>query len=184
MPIFIRIVPTPTIFYGRAAELIPEGLAEVTAGTKPAAICDLGNRLFGFRQHLTSLLQAVASDIFYRGHVQSILEQTEAGSFTDMSRLRQLLDGNRLPRVFMKVNHQHLDLIIRILTCVPLFHGRTGQFKNLQPDFGQGFPKLEFVAPFLFGEFKGLLDFLLNRCLGGIVRVQRDNLHSGSGGQR
>jgi len=28
MPIFIRIVPTPTIFHGRTAERIPEGLTD------------------------------------------------------------------------------------------------------------------------------------------------------------
>lgn len=66
---FYQNCATPTIFHGRAAELIPEGLAEITAGTKSATICDLGNRFFGLCQHLTSLLQTVASDVFYRGHV-------------------------------------------------------------------------------------------------------------------
>lgn len=93
---YITIVPMLPVLPRGAAKLLPEGFSEITAGTKTAAVGDLGNGKVCLSEKLAGLLQAVISDVGQRCHAQIVLKEPEAYPFADIHGSGKLIYGKGL----------------------------------------------------------------------------------------
>ena len=74
-----------SVLGGRTAELLPEGLCEITHVLKSTADCNVGYFLRGFRKQLCGVLDPVLLQILNGSGSDGIAETAQAFTLTDRS---------------------------------------------------------------------------------------------------